>query len=158
MLHEGPQSPPSSVKRSPVMHYPLPSDDPRVELAAVEAEVTKVSMVLAALVHKTHMLKERINHLHSPILRILPPGAALEDIPVLYPTIHAHLEEDCVEYAVPLEDVDPQHEHTDDKRANGPVGRMAGAFRRSPTVNQTPFLRRQPLGPTFNSRICNRDN
>ncbi|KAJ3513059.1 hypothetical protein NLJ89_g3164 [Agrocybe chaxingu] len=73
MLHEDLQSPPSSGKTSPVMYYPPPNDDPRVELAAVEAEVTKVSMVLATLVQKTHVLKGRINHLHSPILRILPP-------------------------------------------------------------------------------------
>ncbi|KDR80369.1 hypothetical protein GALMADRAFT_153996 [Galerina marginata CBS 339.88] len=56
----------------------LSSEDPYAELAIVEAEVESVSSTLAGLIRKLHNLKARINELHSPIVRLLPPEIVSE--------------------------------------------------------------------------------
>ncbi|KAF8971474.1 hypothetical protein BDZ97DRAFT_1723931 [Flammula alnicola] len=54
------------------------NDDPRAELAVVEAEVAKVVVSLKTLMNKTHVLKARINQIYSSIIRLLPPEVTSE--------------------------------------------------------------------------------
>lgn len=51
---------------------PVTTDDPHAELAAVEAQMSRISATLQQLLTKTHLLKSRINDIDSPFLRLLP--------------------------------------------------------------------------------------
>ncbi|KAF8903950.1 hypothetical protein CPB84DRAFT_1706698 [Gymnopilus junonius] len=56
----------------------LQCNNPYEELAVVEAEVETVTATLTGLVRKLHLLKERINDLYSPFVRLLPPEIVSE--------------------------------------------------------------------------------
>ena len=58
----------------------LDIQDPRKELAAVEAQIEKIGAIMQRLVTKTYAIKSRINDAHSPFLRLLP----LEIISVIF--------------------------------------------------------------------------
>jgi hypothetical protein len=51
---------------------PVTTDSPHAELAAVEAQMSRISVTLQRLLTKTHVLKSRINDIDSPFLRLLP--------------------------------------------------------------------------------------
>ncbi|PPQ65326.1 hypothetical protein CVT26_000042 [Gymnopilus dilepis] len=56
----------------------LQCNNPREQLVSVEAEVEAVTAALKNLVRKAHLLKERINELYSPFVRLLPPEIIAE--------------------------------------------------------------------------------
>jgi len=65
-------------------------EDPYAELSTVEAQVTSVSATLEALVHRVHVLKAKINSIHSPIMRSLPSELLAEIFSFCIPPFEAY--------------------------------------------------------------------
>ncbi|KAJ3516409.1 hypothetical protein NLJ89_g1155 [Agrocybe chaxingu] len=60
------------------INIPSIPGDPSAELVLVECEVARVSAILEGLRTRSHDLKERINTLYSPFIKVLPPEIVSE--------------------------------------------------------------------------------
>ncbi|PPQ71764.1 hypothetical protein CVT24_006526 [Panaeolus cyanescens] len=96
---------PSLIAKTWQSNDPTRSEDPSAELKVVEARIQVVSSLLASLFDQSHQLKGRINDIHCPLIRLLPPEIIAEIFRCCLPDFLPFcIDEftDTKKYAVPL--------------------------------------------------------
>ncbi|KAF9051525.1 hypothetical protein BJ165DRAFT_1449362 [Panaeolus papilionaceus] len=96
---------PTLIAKTWQSNDPTLSEDPSGELTVVEARIQVVSSILASLFNQSHQLKGRINDLHCPLIRILPPEIIAEIFRCCLPDFLPFCMDeftDLKKYAVPL--------------------------------------------------------